>query len=86
MFVPYAVYILYSPSRDRYYVGYAEDPDLRLARDHNGRRNASTRPGVPWEHKWSRWFATRREAMAFEKVIKSRKSRVYIESLIQQAG
>jgi putative endonuclease len=80
--MPFAAYILYSPSLDRYYVGHAEDPQLRLTRDHNGGRNKSTKAGRPWEHRWSRWFGTRAEAAAMERAIKRRKSRAYIQALI----
>ena len=81
-FMPYATYILYSPTLDRYYVGHAQDPVLRLERDHNGGRNKSTKTGAPWEHRWGRWFNSRAEAMALERAIKARKSRKYIEELI----
>ncbi|MBK8615294.1 MAG: GIY-YIG nuclease family protein [Flavobacteriales bacterium] len=84
--MPVAVYILYSPSLERYYVGHAEDPVLRLEQDHNGGRNTSTKAGRPWEHRWVKWFNTRAEAMAMERAIKARKSRAYIESLISSAG
>ncbi len=81
--MPFATYILYSASLDRYYVGHAEDPHLRLERDHNGGRNKSSKAGRPWELRWVRWFETRSEAMAMERAIKARKSRAYIESLIK---
>ena len=84
--MPVAVYILYSPSLDRYYVGHAEDHVLRLDRDHNGGRNTSTKKGRPWEHRWAKWFETRSEAMAMERSIKARKSRAHIGSLIRSAG
>ncbi len=80
--MPFAVYIIYSPLLDRYYVCHAEHPALRLDRDHNGGRNASTKAGRPWEHRWVKWFESRAEAMAMERAIKARKSRVYIEYLI----
>ena len=39
--MPFATYIIYSPSKDRYYVGHAEDPEVRLIRDHNGEGHSS---------------------------------------------
>ena len=84
--MPFATYILHSPSLDRYYVGHAEDPYLRLDRDHNMGRNKSTKSGIPWEHCFIRWFPTRSQAMGFEREIKSRKSRSFIEALIRSAG
>ncbi len=79
-----ATYILYSAKLDRYYVGHAEDPVLRLERDHNGGRNTSTKAGAPWVHCWVKWFASRSEAMAEERRIKGRKSRAYIEQLVAE--
>ncbi|WP_083937237.1 GIY-YIG nuclease family protein [Lewinella cohaerens] len=38
------VYILYSPSKDRYYTGYSSNVNDRLER-HNGGRSKSTRSG-----------------------------------------
>ena len=84
--MPFATYIIYSAKLDRYYVGHAEDPALRLARDHNGRRNYSTKAGAPWVHCWLKWFDTRAEAMAMERAIKARKSRAYLDALIRSAG
>ncbi len=84
--MPCATYILYSPSLDRYYVGHAQDPELRLDRDHNGGRNKSTKAGRPWQHQWTCWFGSRAEAMAFERTIKARKSRAYIEALVRGKG
>jgi putative endonuclease len=84
--MPFAVYIIYSPTTDRYYTGHAEDPKVRLERDHNGGRNKSTRAGIPWEHRWLHWFETRSEAMAMERAIKARKSRAYIEGILRPLG
>ncbi len=82
----FAAYIIYSPKLDRYYTGHAEDPAVRLDRDHNSGRNKSTKSGIPWEHRWVRWFDTRSEAMAMEREIKARKNRSFIEVLIGSAG
>jgi len=84
--MPVAVHILYSPSNDRYYIGDAKDPLLRLKRDHNGGRNKSTKAGRPWQHSWVRWFETRAETMAVERAMKARKSKAYLEFLISSAG
>jgi putative endonuclease len=82
----YATYILYSATLDRFYVGHAQDPEVRLVRDHNGGRNRSTKAGIPWKHCWVQWFPTRAQAMSMERSIKARKSRAYIEALIGSAG
>ncbi len=77
----YWVYILYSGSRDRYYVGSTGDLEDRLRR-HNEGRSQYTRSGAPWELVHSEGFATRSEAYQRERFIKKKKSRAYIESLI----
>ena len=82
----YATYILFSANLDRYYVGHAQDPDVRLLRDHNAGRNRSTKAGIPWEHRWVQWHQTRAQAMDVERMIKARKSRAFIEALIASAG
>ncbi|HMC98445.1 MAG TPA: GIY-YIG nuclease family protein [Flavobacteriales bacterium] len=81
--MPFAAYIIYSSKTDRYYIGHAENASVRLERDHNGGRNKSTKAGIPWEHRWIKWFETRAEAMAMERGIKARRSRTYIEDLIR---
>ncbi|MBK7426676.1 MAG: GIY-YIG nuclease family protein [Saprospiraceae bacterium] len=43
----YFTYILYSPSKDRYYIGHTQDPLKRLT-EHNCRYEKSTAPYVPW--------------------------------------
>jgi putative endonuclease len=80
-FFMFYIYILYSESFNRYYVGQCEDIDARLKR-HNNRGVPSTKPYVPWEMLYTETFATRAEATAREKGIKSKKSRKHIEYLI----
>ncbi|RMG61671.1 MAG: GIY-YIG nuclease family protein [Bacteroidetes bacterium] len=83
----YLVYILYSPSADRYYVGHTHDIDARL-KDHN----ESERPYQatkytfkhrPWELKAVFPIGPSRAlAMQVERYIKRQKSRKFIEQLI----
>ncbi|HQH24913.1 MAG TPA: GIY-YIG nuclease family protein [Bacteroidales bacterium] len=44
----YSVYILYSKSSDRYYVGYTNDLK-RLVAEHNRKKGKYTDAGIPWE-------------------------------------
>ena len=80
----YYVYILYSQKLNRYYTGSAEDVGKRLER-HNAGFVTSTRPGSPWELKYTESFSTRSEALKRELEIKRKKSRVYIEGLISNS-
>jgi putative endonuclease len=77
----YYVYILYSNSLDRYYVGSSGDIQDRLSR-HNGGRSKSTKAGVPWSLVFYESFETRALAVQRELEIKKRKKRAYIESLV----
>ncbi len=76
------IYILYSKVFDRYYIGQCEDIDARLIR-HNNKGVPSTKPYVPWKLAYSEVFNTRAEAVAREKEIKNKKSRKYVENLIE---
>ena len=79
------IYILHSKSRDKYYVGSCDDLEKRLA-DHNAGRSKYTRTGKPWQLKYHETYESRSEARRREMEIKKRKSRKYLEYLIQSAG
>jgi putative endonuclease len=77
----YFVYIIYSSSRDKYYIGSCADLGVRILQ-HNSGRNISTKHGIPWVVRYSEVFEIRSEAVQREKEIKNKKSRKYIEWLI----
>ena len=78
------VYILYSPSIDKYYIGFSENPEKRLEQ-HNSELNSKwTKNGQPWILNKTFEFRTRSEAMKIEKFIKKQKSRQFIEKIIEQ--
>jgi putative endonuclease len=81
----FTVYVLWSESRRRFYVGHASDLDDRLAR-HNQGRSKSTASGAPWLHVYSEQFATRGEAVRREREIKGWKSAARIRVLVDQAS
>ena len=77
------VYILYSSSLDRFYIGFTTDlPEQRLER-HLAKyyENAFTRKADDWELFW--WLQCKSEAQAkkIERHIKRMKSRVFIQTL-----
>jgi putative endonuclease len=78
----YFVYILYSKQIDQYYVGHTQDIEKRLSQ-HNSARSKSTKKTSDWELVYQERFTTRGEAMRREQTIKKKKSRLYIESLLQ---
>jgi putative endonuclease len=77
----FTVYILYSKSFDRYYVGYTNDLERRIS-EHNRKKGKFTDAGIPWEVVYTELFQTKKEAMAREKHIKSRKSKSFIIEII----
>ena len=76
------VYILYSRTLDKYYIGYTHNPEERL-QEHNSGATISTRRGKPWDMVYIEEFSCKTEAIKRENKIKRMKSRKYIESLIQ---
>jgi putative endonuclease len=79
------VYILYSATANKYYVGCTENITIRLEQ-HNAGRNLSTKSGAPWELKYTEAFHSLAEARHREAAIKKKKSRIYIEWLINAAA
>lgn len=78
----YFGYILYSKSLDKYYVGHTQDLYDRIFR-HNNSGSKYTKVAKDWELKYSVEFSIRLEAMQWEKMVKGKKSRVFIENLIK---
>ena len=81
----FITYILYSPSRDRYYVGSTSNIEKRLAK-HNTNHKGFTGKAGDWGVVYVEAFDSREQALAREKKIKSWKSRKMIEKLIETAG
>ena len=78
----YSVYILYSRSLDRYYVGYTGDTLESRLRKHNSNHNGFTGKKPDWVIVYTEMFPTKKEAMTREGQIKNWKSRKMIERLI----
>ena len=76
-------YILYSPSKNRYYTGHTSNKPTQRLDQHNNGMTVSTKSGVPWSLRFYCSFNSKTEAIQFENLIKKQKSRVFIEKLIQ---
>ena len=81
----YNIYILYSAMLDQYYIGQSENISDRIFR-HNNSGSKSTKKANDWVVKYTEEFGTRAEAMKRELEIKNKKSRKYIEWLINSVG
>ena len=79
----YVLYILYSERLDHYYVGYTNDIERRLS-EHNRMKGKYTDRGIPWELVYTEEYELKEKAQERERTIKSRKSRLFIESLIKK--
>jgi putative endonuclease len=80
----YYTYILYSQSRDRYYIGSTTNLEQRLIR-HNAGATPSTKAGRPWVIVYTEAFDSKTEALKRENYLKRMKSRSFIENLIKKA-
>ena len=77
----YTLYILFSVSLNRYYIGYTNDIHRRLT-EHNRKKGKFTDIGIPWKLVYSEIYHCKKDAMMREKFIKSRKSKTFITKLI----
>jgi len=68
--MPFYVYIIYSASHDRHYIGQTQDVELRLSR-HNSGIEKATAPYKPWMVKCVVEKPSRGEAMMLEKKLKN---------------
>ena len=80
-FMPFTVYIIYSKKLDKYYIGYSDDFVVRLIQ-HNEGVSTFTSKAKDWILKYTEDFPSREAAHKRELEIKNKKSRKYIERLI----
>jgi len=76
------VYVLQSTRLHIFYVGHTDDLTQRI-REHQSGRSRFTASRGPWELVNVEVYSTRAEAMKREREIKRRKSRRYIEKLLE---
>ncbi|MET7030456.1 GIY-YIG nuclease family protein [Sediminicola luteus] len=77
------IYILYSNSADKYYVGETSDPGNRLKQhlDHHFKTNY-TKIANDWHIKLEKEVTSKEDAVYLERFVKRMKSRSFIEKLI----
>jgi len=80
------VYILYSASYDKYYVGETKDVKKRLLQHNDPMQTHYTSKYQPWAVCMSIEIENRKEARKLERFIKNQKSRKFIEKLIRNKG
>ena len=77
----FVTYIIQSQKSGRYYIGHIQDITIRLTCHNCGKVKATKNKG-PWIVVYIEEFETKLEANRRELEIKGKKSRVYIEGLI----
>jgi len=75
------VYLLFSESKNRYYIGHSSDLEARLIR-HNQKSKGFTGNTNDWKVVYTEHYNSKEEAQKRELQIKSWKSRIKIQELI----
>jgi len=77
----YFIYILQSQKDQSYYIGFSADPQERL-NQHNNASTGYTSKKKPWTIVYQEEYPSKKEALDREKFIKLKKSKVFIQKLI----
>ena len=78
----YTVYILYSASVDRFYIGYTSDIDRRLEA-HNSNQSKYTKNKGPWELVYRETYPEKSKAIKREQFLKAQRNRGFYLRLIE---
>ena len=78
----HTVYILFSVTKNKYYIGYTSNIEERIDR-HNQKSKGFTGSTNDWQLIYSEKYATKTLALTREKQIKNWKSRIKIEELVK---
>ena len=77
------VYILYSDSIRKYYIGYSSEPEKRLEFHNSSSNKIWSKRGQPWVLKRTFLFTDKPTALKAEKFIKRMKSKSFIEKIVE---
>jgi putative endonuclease len=83
LLMKFQVYILFSVLKNKYYIGFTSDLKERLIR-HNQKSKGFTGSVNDWKVVYTKNYNTKEEVTKRELQIKSWKSRIKIEKLIQE--
>ncbi len=75
----YYIYILYSKTIDKYYIGSTSNVENRLAFHNSARNKIWSKRGQPWENVFEQEFESKKQALKAEGFIKNQKSRKFIQ-------
>lgn len=77
----YFLYILKSKAANKYYTGISQNPEKRLF-FHNTAEKGFTSRYRPWKIVFTKEYETKETALAMERKVKSWKSKIIIEKLL----
>jgi putative endonuclease len=80
------LYILYSPTLNKYYIGHTGDTLEERLRKHNSNHKGFTGKATDWKIVYTEEFKTKSAAYAREREIKAWKDRKRLEQLIGSQG
>ena len=81
----YYLYILYSQSARKYYVGSSNDISRRLLEHNDVESSHYTKRHQPWKLVYAEKYVSKTFAIQRERYIKRMKSKKYIERLVEQS-
>ena len=76
----YTVYVLFSENYKKHYTGYTADLEQRLL-SHNELGNEWTKSYRPWKIIYTKEFSYKKEAIKYEKWMKTEAGREFIKTL-----
>ena len=80
----FIVYILFSETKNRFYIGFTSDMEQRIMR-HNQKSKGYTGNVNDWKIVYTEKYNSKEEAYTREQQIKSWKSRIKIQELINNS-
>ncbi len=84
--MPFFVYVLESLKTGNFYIGQTGHELTDRLQEHNNGENIATKGRRPWKLVSYCSFQTRREAIKYEKYLKSLKNKKYLRQYIKEIG
>ena len=80
----YYIYVLYSNTIDKYYIGSTSNVENRLSFHNSENNRIWSKRGQPWVKVFEQEFEDKTQAIKAEKFIKKQKSRKFIQKLVKE--
>ncbi|MFN8277304.1 MAG: GIY-YIG nuclease family protein [Chitinophagales bacterium] len=80
----FTVYVLYSDSLQKRYIGFTNNINARLKAHNHPQNRGFTKRGQPWQLVYTEVFESKNDAMAREKWFKTGTGRRYLDNFKRQ--